>query len=106
MAQYVKFYPLARRRQYSTALVSKRLTDESAACLRERYCTGGGAEFQKLAFINDRDFQFFSLCQFTSCVLAGDDEIRLFTNRAADPSAASLDVCLSVIALHCRHSPR
>src|SRR5262249_47793439 len=27
-------------RRYSTARVSKRLTDQSAACLRARYCTG------------------------------------------------------------------
>src|SRR5215475_12946937 len=29
-----------RESRYSTARVSKRLTDQSAACLRARYCTG------------------------------------------------------------------
>src|SRR5262245_19284738 len=67
---------------------------------------GAGAKFQKQILINDRDFQFFGLCQFASRLLARDDEICLFANRTADPSAASLDVSLSVIPLHSRQSPR
>jgi len=36
-----------RRGWYSTTRVSKRLTDQSAACLRGWYCTGRAGQFSE-----------------------------------------------------------
>src|SRR5262245_49381344 len=64
-----------------------------------------GAEFQELFFIYDRNFHFFGFRQFAPRLFARDDEVSLFTDRAADPPAAVLNESLCVITLHRRQSP-